>query len=350
MSISSELLAETVRARLDSLTKPPGSLGQLEQIALKFALIRGMEMPSSARKGLYIFCGDHGVTAEGVSRYPSSVTRQMTCNFASGGGAINVLCRRNEIQPVIVDVGVSGPAVPGVLDRKIAPGTRNLRREPAMSRLEAEAALQIGRELAVHAAEKFDMAGVGEMGIGNTTSAAALLSAFTGLHPSGAVGSGTGMNAEGMSRKADVIGAALTLHRPDPKDAVGVLAAVGGFEIAAITGFILGASTHRLPVVLDGFPCCSAALAARAISPDALSTAFFGHLSAERGHAFLLEWLNAEPLLSLGMRLGEGTGAALAIGIIDAAVLLYREMATFEEAAIDGSEASEAGHQGSMVL
>ena len=337
MNTSSELLEQKVRARLDSLTKPPGSLGKLEDIALRFALIRGEEMPLASRKGVYVFCGDHGITAEGISRYPSSVTRQMARNFVKGGAAINVICRRMEIRPVVVDMGVIGPPIPGVVDRKIAPGTRNFLTGPAMTREEAERALQTGRDLAADAASQSDLVGLGEMGIGNTTSAAALVSALTGLHPAAATGNGTGMDAVGVSRKAEVIRSAIAFHQPDPADPIGVLAQLGGFEIAAMAGFILGASSHRLPIVLDGFPCCAAALVAQTVSPDALRTAFFGHLSAERGHAFLLAWLDAKPLLSFGMRLGEGTGAALAMGVIETSVTLYREMATFVEAAVDGN-------------
>jgi nicotinate-nucleotide--dimethylbenzimidazole phosphoribosyltransferase len=266
----------------------------------------------------------------------------MMRNFAAGGAAVNVLCRRIDIEPVIVDAGVDGAPIPGVVDRKVARGTRNFTKEPAMTRQQAEAAIQVGREMAEQAASRLDLVGLGEMGIGNTTCAAALLSVFTGLHPSAAAGTGTGLDEEGLARKVSAVLRAMELHRPDPKDPVGVLAAVGGLEIAAIAGFLLEASARRLPVVLDGFPCSAAALVARAISSDALNTAFFGHLSAERGHAFLLEALGARPLLSLRMRLGEGTGAALAMGIIDAAVCLYREMATFEEAAVHRSVSAPA--------
>ena len=193
----------------------------------------------------------------------------------------------------------------------------------------------MGLTLAADAARTFDMAGLGEMGIGNTTTAAALLSAFTAADPSETVGAGTGADATGIARKADTIRRALALHNPDRSDGVGVLAAVGGLEIGAMAGFILGSAEHGLPVVLDGFPCCAAALVARAIQPDALRTAFFGHCSAERGHRMMLSSLGGEPLVDFGMRLGEGTGAAIAMGIIDSAVRLYREMATFEEAAVE---------------
>ena len=335
MNTRSESIETRVRGRLDSLTKPKESLGRLEEIALRFALIRGEEMPSPARKAMFIFCADHGITEEGVSPYPRGVTRQMVRNFVDGGAAINVLCRCLNIRPVIVNVGVDGPSIPGTDDCKIAEGTANFAVRPAMTREEAQQSIDIGIRQATAAAETSDLAGVGEMGIGNTTTASALLSAFTGLDPSDTVGPGTGADAGGIARKAAVIRLALAFHQPDPSDGLGVLAALGGFEIGAIAGFLLGASQHRLPVVLDGFPCCAAALVARAIRPDALDTAFFAHCSAEPGHRRMLSFLGANPLLDLGMRLGEGTGAALAMSIIDSAVRLYREMATFEEASVD---------------
>jgi nicotinate-nucleotide--dimethylbenzimidazole phosphoribosyltransferase len=255
----------------------------------------------------------------------------MVRNFVDGGAAINVMCRSLNIPAVIVDVGVRGPAIAGVENHKIAPGTKNFAVEPAMTRTQAEAVLEVGRSLAVEAGQSFDLTGLGEMGIGNTTTAVALLSAFTGRDASEIAGRGTGAPQEMVDRKIDVVRRAIALHKPAPDDGIGVLAALGGFEIGAIAGFILGAWSRRLPVVLDGFPCCARALVARAIQPDALSACIFAHLSAERGHGVLLNNLGAKPILDLGMRLGEGTGAALAIGIVDAAVRLYREMATFEE-------------------
>jgi nicotinate-nucleotide--dimethylbenzimidazole phosphoribosyltransferase len=333
-SDSDPVLEQRVRARLDSLTKPPGSLGRLEDIAVRFALIRGEEMPSPARKGMFIFCADHGVVEEGVSPFPQSVTRQMARNFVDGGAAINVLCRRLGIRPEIVDVGIAGPPIPGVRDKKVAPGTRNLARHRAMTREQGERAIAIGEALAEHAATEYDMVGLGEMGIGNTTSAAAILSVCSGESAYRTVGPGAGLDAPGVRKKAEIIDRALKLHAPDPKDSIDILSAVGGFEIAAIAGFITGASKLRLPVVLDGFPGCAGALIARLIDPEALSPVFFSHLSQEPAHRLMLDLLEATPYLDLGMRLGEGTGAALQMGIIDAAVCLYREMATFAEAGV----------------
>ncbi len=323
-------LASRIQTRLDSLTKPPGSLGKLEQLALRFGLIRGTAMPTIHKKVMYVFCADHGIAAEGVSAFPQAVTRQMVLNFLAGGAAINVLCRHHAIDPRIVDCGVIGPAAPGVINHKIAESTRNFAHELAMTRAQAEQAIAIGRDLA----RDCDILGAGEMGIGNTTCAATLLSAFTGLDPSETAGRGTGLTADALAHKTGVIRAALALHHLDPQDPIGVLAAVGGFEIGAITGLILGGAERGIPVMLDGFISCSAALVARAIEPKCLDAVFFSHRSAERGHKRMLEALNAEPLLDLAMRLGEGSGAALGIGLVEAAVKLYNEMATFSSAGV----------------
>jgi nicotinate-nucleotide--dimethylbenzimidazole phosphoribosyltransferase len=331
-----QYLEARVRSRLDSLTKPPGSLGRLEDVAVRFALIRGEEMPSPARKGLFVFCADHGIAEEGVSRYPQSVTRQMMRNFVDGGAAINVLCRRQQIRPIIIDMGACGSPVPGVLDMKIASGTGNFLEGPAMTREQAEMALAAGRGLARQAADEYDLVGLGEMGIGNTSAASALLSVFSGRPTCETSGPGAGLQPEGVRRKAEILDRALRRHNLDPRDVVGVLAAVGGFEIAAIAGFVLAASRLRLPVVVDGFPCCVGALVAKSIDPDALSTTFFSHVSGEPAHRLLLDVLHADAYFDFGLRLGEGTGAALMIGIIDASVRLYREMATFAEAGIAG--------------
>jgi len=310
-------LERRIRRRLDSLTKPQGSLGRLEELALQVGLIQATDMPSVGRKAMLLFCADHGVVEEGVSPFPQEVTRQMVANFRAGGAAITVLCRQYGIEPVIVDMGVGKP-------------TRNFAREPAMSRAEAEQAIEAGR---AHATDG-DLLGAGEMGIGNSTTAAALLCAFTGIDPREAAGRGTGLDDAGVTRKADVIAGALALHRTGHLDAIGILAALGGFEIAAIVGLILGAAQKRRVVVLDGFISCSAALVVRALEPAALDCVVYSHRSAERGHRKMLESLNAQPLFDLDMRLGEGTGAAIGISTIEAAVRLYREMATFESAAV----------------
>ena len=315
-----------IRRRLDSLTKPQGSLGRLEELALQVGLIQGADMPSVGRKVMLLFCADHGVVEEGVSPFPQEVTRQMVANFRSGGAAITVLCRQYGIDPVIVDMGVGKP-------------TRNFTREPAMSKAEAQRAVDMGIE---HAADG-DVLGAGEMGIGNSTAAAALLCAFTGISAVEAAGRGTGLDDAGVARKVDVIARALALHRPDPKDGLGVLAAVGGFEIAAIVGLILGAAQKRRVVVLDGFISCSAALVVRAMEPAALDYVVYSHRSSERGHRSMLDSLNARPLLDLDMRLGEGSGAAIGISLVESAVRLYREMATFDGAGVSTAAEKPAG-------
>jgi len=316
--IADAALETRIRARLDSLTKPPGSLGRLEDLALQLGLIQSTDMPRIGRKAMIVFCADHGVVEEGVSLYPSEVTRQMVENFRSGGAAINILCRHAGIEPVIVDMGVGRP-------------TRNFTREPAMTLAEAERALDIGF---AHA-DRAEILGAGEMGIGNTTSAAAIFSAFSGLDPSETAGRGTGLDDAGVARKIEVVRRALALHRL--KDPMEILAALGGFEIAAITGLILGAASRRRLVMLDGFITCAAAIVARAIAPASLDYVAFSHRSAEKAHQKMLEFLDARPLLNLEMRLGEGTGAALGIGLLEAAVNLYREMATFDSAGVSTS-------------
>lgn len=303
------------------MTKPPGSLGRLEELALRVGLIQENAMPSIGSKAMVIFCASHGVAEEGVSAYPAEVTRQMMANFRAGGAAINVLCRNFGIQPVIVDAGVDEP-------------TRNFTREPAMTREETLAAIEAGQR---HS-EIADIIGAGEMGIANTTAAAALLCALAGVDPAEAAGRGTGLDNAGLERKIDALRRALRLHQPDPGDPLGVLAALGGREIAAIVGLILAAAENRKTVVLDGFISCSAALVVRGLRPEALNNVLFAHRSAERGHRIMLEALDARPLLDLDMRLGEGSGAALGIAIVEAAVKLYREMATFSSAGVSTAD------------
>jgi nicotinate-nucleotide--dimethylbenzimidazole phosphoribosyltransferase len=315
--IADAALEGRIQMRLDSLTKPPGSLGRLESLAMQIGLIQQSDMPRVDRKAMIIFCADHGIVEEGVTPFPQEVTRQMMANFHAGGAAITVLCSHFGIEPVIVDMGVGTP-------------TRNFAREPAMTREQAERAIGIGRKYA----ETADLLGAGEMGIGNSTAAAALLSAMSGIDPAETAGRGTGLDDAGVARKVDVIRRALALHRPDAGDPIGVLAAVGGFEIAAIVGLILGAAERRRVVVLDGFISCSAALIARALAPAALDYVVFAHVSAERGHRRMIEFLGARPPFDLDMRLGEGSGAALGMNLVEASVKLYREMATFAAAGV----------------
>ncbi|MEP7365709.1 MAG: nicotinate-nucleotide--dimethylbenzimidazole phosphoribosyltransferase, partial [Acidobacteriota bacterium] len=252
-AIENAELEATVLARWNSLTKPPGSLGRLESLVARLALIQNTARPLVKRKLMVICCADHGVTEEGVSAYPREVTAQMVLNFLHGGAAINVLCEQFAISPMIVDAGVDGAPVPGVVDCRIGRGTANFVQGPAMTRDQVERALDNGIRLARETHDRFDVAAVGEMGIGNTTAASALLSAYTGIDPVDAVGPGTGVSVEGVALKALVIEQALARHREviDKRDAVGILAAVGGFEIATMAGFLLGAASVRLPVVVD---------------------------------------------------------------------------------------------------
>lgn len=367
------LLAETIAAvgplcgtsaaaahtRLDRLTKPPGSLGRLEELAVQLAGITRRAAPELERKCIYVFAADHGVTDEGVSAYPSVVTSQMVANFLRGGAAINVLARHVGARLVTVDMGIAGdvavpdpslrldrfadypedepsPAADAVfVIRKIARGTRNFTREPAMSREEASCAVAAG--ISVHG--EGDVAGIGEMGIGNSTAAAALVALATGRPAAEVAGRGTGVDSAGLDRKIDAIERALRLHRPDPSDPIGMLAAVGGFEIAAMAGCMLAAAAQRVPVVIDGFISTAAALMAVRLCPALQSYLIASHCSAERGHPVALDALGLRPLLSLDLRLGEATGAALAFPLIEASSRLLREMATFDEAGVSGQGA-----------
>lgn len=335
-----EAAAQRARSHQEQLTKPPGSLGRLEELAVFYAGARGqfpVGPPQRAR--LCVFAADHGVTVEGVSPYPSSVTAAMVANFVAGGAAVSVLARANDVELRVVDVGVASPTKPaGTATLVVAPvraGTANLRREAAMTREEAARALAVGHAQAVAAVDEgIEILGAGEMGIGNTTAAAAVVCALTGQDPELVVGRGTGVDAAGLARKISVVREALALHRLDRADTLGVLAAVGGLEIAAMAGFMIGAAQRRVPVVVDGFISGTAALVATRLAPSVRAFLCFSHLSAERGARIVCEPLDARPLLDLGLRLGEGTGAALAIGLVRAAVRLQSEMATFASAGV----------------
>jgi nicotinate-nucleotide--dimethylbenzimidazole phosphoribosyltransferase len=327
-------IVEAVRQRSNQLTKPPGSLGRLEDMVEQLAQLQHTAMPSTARRGMFLFCGDHGITAEGISAWPSEVTQQMALNFIRGGAAISVLCRHNGVTARVINAGMLGDNPAGVEDLRIASGTKNFLLERAMTREQALDAVQRGRALAREAAANYDLVGAGEMGIGNTTSAAALFSLATGLAPRLTVGAGAGASQLMVSHKAEVIQKALQLHQPDRNDAIDMLSAVGGFEIAMMTGFYVGAAESSLAVVVDGFICTAAALMAEKLATGILPRFFFAHRSAERGHTLAMESMNVKPMLDLGLRLGEGSGALLGIQLLHNAVLLYREMATFGEAAV----------------
>ena len=327
-------VALDAQGRLDRLTKPAGSLGRLEELAVRAAVITGSDAPRITAPVIFTLAGDHGVVAEGVSAYPQSVTAQMVENFLSGGAGVNVLARHVGARVVVADLGVAAdlPPHPALVARKVAPGTANLARGPAMTREQAGAAIAIGAGLVEEVAP--DCVGTGEMGIGNTTAASALTAALTGADPRAVTGRGTGVDEAAWSRKVGVVRQAIAANRPDPRDPLGVLAALGGFEIAGLVGVILAGAARRVPVVLDGFIATAAALVAVRLRAEAREYLLAAHRSAEPGHRLLLETLGLAPYLDLGMRLGEGTGAALGIGLLRAALACYAEMATFKDAGV----------------
>ncbi|MCG5052530.1 MAG: nicotinate-nucleotide--dimethylbenzimidazole phosphoribosyltransferase [Myxococcales bacterium] len=331
-------VATRTQALLDGKTKPPGSLGRLERLACRLGTITRTPCPPRRTKAIVVMGADHGVADEGVSAYPPEVTAQMLANFAQGGAAINVLARQANARVVVVDMGARVPVKsPAVLDRRIAAGTRSASHGPAMQVTEALQAIQVGAALVETLChEGIDLVGLGEMGIGNTTSAAALTAALLGLPPAQVTGRGTGIDDAMWARKVNVIESALQTNREALVDPLHTLAALGGFEIAGLVGVCLGAAAAGVPVVLDGFITTAAALVAVRLCPWAEGYLLASHLSVERGHRALLEALRLEPLFDLELRLGEGTGAALAFPFIDAALAILHDMATFESAGVSG--------------
>lgn len=329
------------KAKLDSLTKPPGSLGRLEEIATKIVSIREQERPCCANKAIYVFAADHGVTEEGVSAYPKAVTQQMVRNFLANGAAINVFARCARAEVIVVDVGVDADfdSHPGLVDKKIRRGTRNMVTGPAMSEPEMNAAIAVGRTLAQQAGlQNRDLIAVGEMGIGNTTAAAAVTAALSGRRVAEVTGSGTGVSPQALIHKRQIVERALRVNSLNQNSRpLDVLQKVGGLEIAAMTGMVLEASEQRIPVVIDGFISTAAAALAYAVGPRVKDILFAGHVSEEPGHRVLLEWIGLDSILNLGMRLGEGTGAVLAMTVIEAAVSMFKEMATFSSAGVSGA-------------
>jgi len=330
-------MAEALR-HLDTLTKPPGSLGRLEELAARLVALTGAA-PRMARPVIFTFAADHGVAAEGVSAYPQSVTAQMVENFLRGGAAVNVLARDCGARVVVADFGVAG-AVGGsetLMRCSLGAGTANMTREPAMSRQDAETAIERGAQLAIDAIDSgADLIATGDMGIGNTTAASAITAVMTGAPVEAVTGRGTGVDDEGWRRKVDAVRRALDVNRPDRRDAIDVLAKVGGFEIGGLVGVILGGAARRVPVALDGFIAGAAALVAATLAPASVHAVFASHRSAERGHDHALAHLGLVPYLDLGLRLGEGTGAALFVHLARAAGRVYTEMATFKSAGVDG--------------
>jgi nicotinate-nucleotide--dimethylbenzimidazole phosphoribosyltransferase len=328
-------------ARLDSLTKPPGSLGRLEELVRRYAAIRHDEAVKPARGAIAVFVADHGVAAEGVSAFPQAVTAEMLRNIAAGGAAISVLARRFGYALKVVDVGVkldtSSKPLAGVTYRRVGAGTRNFLDGPAMTPDETARALDVGIEIARELADGgATLIGIGEMGIANSTPAAAILCALTGIAPESMVGRGTGLDDAGVRRKTEVVMRALEIHRAALGSGESILAALGGFEIAAMAGVCIGGAASKVPVVVDGFIATAAAAAAEKIHPGLFDHLFFSHRSAEGGHALALEHLKLRPILDLDLRLGEGTGAALAMNLVDSALDLLNNMATFESADVSG--------------
>lgn len=328
---------EFAQKRLDNLTKPPGSLGRLEEFAKRLVAITESEMPSINKKAIFTFAGDHGVTEEGVSAYPKEVTSQMVFNFLRGGAGINVLARHAGADVIVIDIGVDYDfdGLEGLVSKKVMYGTNNIAKTSAMSRQQAERSIEAGIELANEYAKKgYRMFGTGDMGIGNTTPSSAIAAVLTGKSVAEVTGRGTGISDESLMRKIKVIEASIKLNNPDPQDAIDVLAKVGGTEIGGIAGVILGGASNGIPVVIDGFISTAGAVIAYCIEPKVSDYIFAAHNSVEKGHTAMLEKLRLKPILNLDLRLGEGTGAALAMLMIEAGLKIYKEMATFGDAGV----------------
>lgn len=334
--VNPELLRQA-QTWLDNKTKPPGSLGRLEEFARRVVAINGSPEPDMSRKVVFTFAGDHGITEEGVSLYPREVTTQMVFNFLAGGAGVNVLARHVGAEVRVVDVGVDYDfeKTAGMIHRKVARGTRNFAKGPAMSRAEAMAALQVGIDLADQCKiEGVGLVGTGEMGIGNTSPSSAIIAAISGIAVRDLTHRGTGINDAALEQKIRVIERGLALNKPDAADPLDVLTKVGGLEIAAIAGLVLGCAANSIPIVIDGFISTAGALIASELHPHVSDYIFAAHQSVEIGHRVMLERIGARPILDLDFRLGEGTGAALAMGLIEAGVKMLKEMATFEQAGV----------------
>jgi nicotinate-nucleotide--dimethylbenzimidazole phosphoribosyltransferase len=351
LDVGAMAAARELQARL---TKPAGSLGRLEDLAVRLAGLAGRcPPPIPTRTAVAIFAGDHGVHAQDVTPWPQEVTAQMVANFLAGGAVINAFARQVGADVTVIDVGVAQPLPPspdgdGLRNRRIRAGTADLSREPAMTRDEARAAIDVGLAVAAELVQDgYECLVTGDMGIANTTPAAALVAAFTGAPPSTVTGRGTGIDDETLARKTAVVAAALDRHRPDPTDPIGVLASVGGLEHAALAGLILGGAALRVPVILDGLIAGSAALAAAALAPESVGAMIAGHRSVEPGATVALDHLGLQPLVDLGLRLGEGTGALLAAPILASAVRVLHDVATFDSAGIAEKDGiAEKNHEG----
>jgi len=328
---------KSAQKRLDSLTKPPGSLGRLEELARRYAAIKGINSPCISKKTVFIFAADHGIAREGVSAYPPEVTAQMVQNFLQRGAAINVLARHVGAEIQVVDIGVNFDFknCPGLTHKKIAPGTRNMSQGPGMTRQQAEEAIRTGIELAQNSADNgSDVIASGDMGIGNTTPAAAIMSVYGNRPPRQVAGMGTGIDNTTLEKKISLLEQAIKINHPDKTDPIDVLAKVGGFEIAGIAGLILGAAVKKTPVIIDGLISGAGAIIAYKLNPLVKDYIFTSHRSREPGHEILFHLLAQPPLFDFDMRLGEGTGAVLAMSVLEASIKIYSQMATFEEAGV----------------
>ncbi|MCK4463615.1 MAG: nicotinate-nucleotide--dimethylbenzimidazole phosphoribosyltransferase [Candidatus Omnitrophica bacterium] len=330
-------LAEKTQKRLDDLTKPQGSLGRLEELAKQIVEITKVENPKITNKVIFTMAGDHGVVEEGVSAFPQEVTPQMVYNFINGGAGISVLARHVGARVIVIDTGVASDLNPHpeLIIKKVNYGTKNMVKGPAMTREEAVKSIENGIEILEGQLEKgIDIVGTGDMGIGNTTPSSAIASVITGRQIEDVTGKGTGIDDGMFLNKVKIIKKALDINKPDPKDAIDVLSKVGGFEIGGLAGVILGASSKRIPVVIDGFISGTAALIAYRLEPKVKDYMIAAHCSVEQGHKIILDFLGLKPLLDFDLRLGEGTGAALGMSLIEAGIKILTEMATFESASV----------------
>ena len=330
-------LAEKTQHRLDRLTKPRGSLGRLEELANQIVAITRNDAPPTRNKVIFTMAGDHGIAREGVSAFPPEVTAQMVYNFLRHGAGINVLARHVGARVVVVDMGVAADLNPHpeLIARKIGYGTQNILHGPAMTKDEAIESVETGMEVFEAELQKgVDLAGTGDMGIGNTTPSSAIAAVITGKTIEEATGRGTGIDDETLAHKIDVIKRIIDMNKPDPKDALDVLHKVGGYEIGGLVGVVLAAASKRVPVVIDGLISGAAALIAYQLEPKAKDYMIASHCSVERGHRIILDYLGLEPLLDLHLRLGEGTGAALGLSLVEAAIKILTEMATFQSASV----------------
>ena len=329
------------QARQNTLTKPAGSLGRLEELSIQLAGIQGRPQPQVKQKAIVVMVADHGVVAEGTSAYPQEVTAQMVLNFVRGGAAINVISRQVGARVLVVDIGVAAntDSFQGIVHRKVASGTQNMCRGPAMTLEQAEQAVEAGIDIISREIDLgLDIVGTGDMGIGNTTASSAICAVITGKTAADVTGRGTGLDDNQLHHKIEIINRALAVNKPDAGRPLEVLAKVGGLEIAGLAGVILGAASRRVPVMIDGFISGAAALIAAGLCPLCKEYMIAAHVSVEPGHIFMLEHLGVKPLVNLNMRLGEGTGAALGISLAETSCRILSEMATFAEAGVSEKE------------